>query len=46
MYGSQAWDAFNYLSGSHLQSQVKSHRLVWIGQIGRDVIGRQDLKLQ
>ena len=42
------------LSGSHLQSQVKSGRqimvfmplvLVWIGQFCRDVIGRQNMKV-
>ena len=45
---------FDYLSGSHLQSQVKSRRqmmvfmplvVVWIGQFCRDVIGRQNMKV-
>ena len=45
---------FEYLSSSHLQSQVKSRRemmvfmplvLVWIGQFCRDVIGRQNVKV-
>ena len=45
---------FNYLSGSHLQSQVKSHRqvmvfmplvLVWIGLVCQDMIGRQNIKV-
>ena len=45
---------FDYLSGSHLHSQVKSRRqmmvfmplvLVLIGQFCRDVIGRQNVKV-
>ena len=45
---------FDYLSGSHLQSQEKSRRqmmvfmslvLVLIGQFCRDVIGRQNMKV-
>ena len=45
---------FDYLSGSHLQSQVTSRPqmmvfmpliLVWIGQFCRDVIGRQNVKV-
>ena len=45
---------FDYLSGSHLQSQMKSRRqmmvfmplvLVLIGQFYRDVIGRQNVKV-
>ena len=45
---------FNYLSGSHLQSQVKSRRqmmvfmplvVVWIGQFCRDVIGCQNVRV-
>ena len=45
---------FDYLSGSHLQRQVKSRRqmmvfmsllLVLIGQFWRDVIGHQNMKV-
>ena len=45
---------FDYLSGSHLQSQVKSRRqmmvfmplvVVWTGLFCRDVIGRQNVKV-
>ena len=45
---------FNYLSGSHLQSQVKSRPqmmvfmslvAVLIGQFGREAIGRHELKV-
>ena len=41
---------FNYLSGSHLQGQVKSLRqmplvVVLIGQFGREVIGCEDFKV-
>ena len=46
---------FDYLSGSHLQSQVKSLRqmkvfmplvVILIGQFCRELSGSQDLKLQ
>ena len=45
---------FDHLSGSHLQSQVKSRRymavfmplvVVWIGQFCRDVIGRRNVRM-